>query len=70
MTTYGLDSDADVRGLAVELNPTGSVFEVSVSDRNLGRFALNVPGRHNVQNALATIAVALELDLSAGKSVV
>jgi UDP-N-acetylmuramate--alanine ligase len=41
------------------------VFEVSARGRNIGRFALNVPGRHNVQNALATIAVALELDLSA-----
>ena len=65
VTTYGLDSDADVRGHAVDLKPTGSVFEVSAGDRNLGRFALNVPGRHNVQNALAAIAVALELDLSA-----
>jgi UDP-N-acetylmuramate--alanine ligase len=65
VTTYGLNSDADVFGLSVELNPTGSIFEVSARGRNLGRFALNVPGRHNVQNALATITVALELDLSA-----
>lgn len=65
VTTYALDGDADVRASAVELNPAGSVFDVLAHDRNLGRFALNVPGRHNVQNALATIAVGLELDLSA-----
>ncbi|MBI4165118.1 MAG: UDP-N-acetylmuramate--L-alanine ligase [Acidobacteria bacterium] len=65
VTTYGLNSDADVLGYSVELNPSGSAFEVSARGRNLGRIALNVPGRHNVQNALATIAVGLELDLSA-----
>ncbi len=63
--TYGLDAGADVRGQSVELNPAGSVFEVAARGGNLGRFELNVPGRHNVQNALAAIAVALELELSA-----
>jgi UDP-N-acetylmuramate--alanine ligase len=65
VTTYGLEAGADVHAEAVELNPTGSAFDVTVGGKNLGRFTLNVPGRHNVQNALATIAVGLELDLSA-----
>ncbi len=63
--TYGLDSGADVSAEAVELKPGGSAFDVSVGQKKLGRFALSIPGRHNVQNALATIAVARELDLTA-----
>ena len=64
VTTYALDGDADVRAIATELNPGGSVFEVYAHGKNLGRFQVRVPGRHNVQNALATIAVGLELELS------
>lgn len=63
--TYGLDGGSDVAAESVELNPAGSTFNVTAGGKKLGRFALNVPGRHNVQNALATIAVGLELDLSA-----
>ena len=65
VTTYGLDGGADVAGESVELNPAGSTFDVTAHGKKLGRFTLSVPGRHNVQNALATIAVGLELDLSA-----
>jgi len=61
--TYGLEAGAEVSAESVELNPTGSAFEVAVRGKKLGRCLLHVPGRHNVQNALATIAVGLELDL-------
>jgi UDP-N-acetylmuramate--alanine ligase len=63
--TYGLDGGADVAGESVELLSGCSAFDVTARGKKLGRFALSVPGRHNVQNALATIAVGLELDLSA-----
>jgi len=63
--TYGLEPGPDIRGEGVELNPTGSTFDVSVRGKKLGRFALRVPGRHNVQNALAAISVGLEFDLTA-----
>ena len=62
--TYGLEPGADVSGGAMELTPTGSSFEAGFRGRPLGRFNLNVIGRHNVQNALAAIAVGLELELS------
>ncbi len=64
VVTYGTESGADVTGSGVELNPKGSTFEAEVKGKPLGRFSLNVPGRHNVQNALAAVAVALELDLN------
>jgi UDP-N-acetylmuramate--alanine ligase len=64
VVTYGVEPGADIRAEAVELHPTQSSFEVRVKGKSLGRFALQVPGRHNVQNALAAIAVGLELELT------
>jgi UDP-N-acetylmuramate--alanine ligase len=64
VVTYGLDSGADVRGSSIRLQPQGSSFEVEARAKHLGSFAIRVPGRHNVQNALAAVAVGLELDLS------
>jgi len=63
--TYGIAPGADVRASSVEASPAGSEFEVVVKERLLTGIHLAVPGRHNVQNALAAVAVGLELDLTA-----
>ena len=47
------------------LGPQGAEFGASFRGKSLGRFSIRIPGRHNVQNALAAVAVGLELDLSA-----
>lgn len=65
--TYGIEPGADVRASSVEVSPSGSEFEVVVKERVLTGIHLGVPGRHNVQNALAAVAVGLELDLTAGQ---
>jgi UDP-N-acetylmuramate--alanine ligase len=66
VVTYGImDDRADIQGRIRELTPSGSVFDAVVKGEVLGPFSLHVPGRHNVQNALAAVAVGLELDLSA-----
>jgi UDP-N-acetylmuramate--alanine ligase len=65
VVTYGIEPGADVAAREVDLHPRGASFEGLVKGRSLGRFSISVTGRHNVQNALATIAVGLELDLSA-----
>ncbi len=65
VVTYGIEAGADVQGRVRELNSAGSVFDVVVKGKDLGVFSIPVPGRHNVQNALATLAVGLELDLTA-----
>ncbi len=67
VVTYGVESGADVTGSLMDLRPGGSTFEASVKGKTLGRFSINVPGRHNVQNALAAVAVGLELDLTAAQ---
>ncbi|HEV2350020.1 MAG TPA: UDP-N-acetylmuramate--L-alanine ligase [Terriglobia bacterium] len=63
--TYGIEPGADVTAPSVQLSPTGAEFEVEVKGKSLGTFSIRVPGRHNVQNALAAVAVGLELDLNA-----
>ena len=65
MVTYGIEAGADVQGTIRELTSAGSVFDVVVKGKVLGTFSIPVPGRHNVQNALAAVTVGLELDLSA-----
>ncbi|MBI4341429.1 MAG: UDP-N-acetylmuramate--L-alanine ligase [Candidatus Omnitrophica bacterium] len=60
---YGLESDADVTVERCWLEGHGSRFRALYRGRRLGEFRLQVPGRHNVLNALGVISAALALDL-------
>jgi UDP-N-acetylmuramate--alanine ligase len=64
--TYGFSAQADVRGEAVTPVPGGNRFDVVVRERDgeqrrIEGIELPMPGRHNVQNALAAVAVAIEM---------
>ncbi|MBU6378096.1 MAG: UDP-N-acetylmuramate--L-alanine ligase [Gammaproteobacteria bacterium] len=62
VTTYGIEEGADVRAVNVVRNGLHTAFDVLRPGRSLPlSIDLNLPGRHNVQNALAAIAVASEL---------
>jgi UDP-N-acetylmuramate--alanine ligase len=61
--TYGMTSQADLRGKDLEREDLGVSFEVVYHNRSLGRIVVGMPGEHNVLNALAATAVGLELDL-------
>jgi len=61
--TYGLEASADLVARRVQLAGLTSRFEVSRRGTPLGECTLQVPGRHNVLNALAAIAVGLDLDV-------
>jgi len=62
--TYGLTAQADISGHDIRYNDTfGSSFVVWRGAEVLGEINLPVPGKHNVYNALAATAVALELDI-------
>jgi UDP-N-acetylmuramate--alanine ligase len=71
--TYGFSQQADVRAERVVADKLGCTFDVVVTDRAKGRsrkmgpFRLPMLGHHNVQNALAAIAVGLEMDISDDK---
>jgi UDP-N-acetylmuramate--alanine ligase len=62
--TYGLTAQADVSGHDIVYNDGfSSTFTVHRGNEVLGQINLPVPGKHNVYNALAATAVALELDV-------
>jgi UDP-N-acetylmuramate--alanine ligase len=65
--TYGFSATADVRGDNVTPVPGGNRFDVTVrlrdGTRRITDLVLPMPGRHNVQNALAAVAVAIELGI-------
>jgi len=61
--TYGLSSQADVQARAITARGFISRFEVWRRGERLGTLTLSVPGRHNVYNALAVVALGLELDI-------
>src|SRR5438046_2335448 len=62
--SYGFSENADYRGTDIELRDFASVFCVYLRGQQLGEAVLNVPGRHNVQNAIGVIALANELGIS------
>ena len=68
IVTYGFSALADLRAENVEPDGIGSRFDVVVLGRDgerrtIAGIHVPIPGRHNVQNALAAVAVALELGL-------
>ncbi|QQN74749.1 UDP-N-acetylmuramate--L-alanine ligase [Croceicoccus sp. YJ47] len=66
VVTYGFSAQADIRGENVTPVPGGNRFDVAIRHRDgsaerIEGIELPMPGRHNVQNALAAIAVAVEM---------
>ncbi len=61
--TYGRSAQADFEVSSLECGNYQSQFELRHGKDDLGSFHLNVPGEHNVLNATAAIATALELDI-------
>jgi UDP-N-acetylmuramate--alanine ligase len=61
--TYGLESGADLTARRLAFSGLSAQFEVLHRGRSLGPALLQVPGRHNVLNALAAIAVGLDLEV-------
>jgi UDP-N-acetylmuramate--alanine ligase len=67
LVTYGFDGGADLVGGDVELGAFGGRCSVdsrtAAGRQRLGTLELSVPGRHNLQNALAAVAVALQVGI-------
>lgn len=62
--TYGMTAQADISAHHIRYNDSfGSTFSVWKGDEVLGEMSLPVPGKHNIYNALAATAVALEVDI-------
>jgi len=66
--TYGVASEADFRLEFLASRPGSfSCFHVITKSCALGPFELHVPGRHNVLNATAAVAIAHQLEVSSDK---
>jgi UDP-N-acetylmuramate--alanine ligase len=75
IVTYGMSPQADIRAINVRPERDGTRFDVVVSarasvakgdqpsERTMANLVLRMPGAHNVQNALAMIAIAAEMDI-------
>lgn len=63
--TYGESADADFRVRVLERNGEGLArFEVNYGGVGMGPFMLHVPGRHNVLNAAAAVAIGVQLGVA------
>ena len=62
---YGIDFDADVSASNIRYQGSQTTFDVSLPETESNiEITLNMPGRHNVLNALAAICIAYELGVS------
>ncbi|MGD9732045.1 MAG: UDP-N-acetylmuramate--L-alanine ligase [Desulfamplus sp.] len=61
--TYGHSAQADIQARDISFENSKSIFQVVKSGEPLGYVKLNLSGRHNITNALAAIAVSLELKI-------
>ncbi len=65
IVSYGVNEGADVRAVNIEFSEGLSTFDaIRSGDREALRISLQLPGLHNVRNALAAIAVADELQIA------
>ena len=68
--TYGFSPQADVRAANVTIDPAGTTFDVTITDRKSGEsreiksLKLAMHGLHNVLNALAAVAIGSEMGLA------
>jgi UDP-N-acetylmuramate--alanine ligase len=62
-TTYGLTTQADYQAKEIVFEEFSTTFDVLHQRKEVGRLRLQMPGLHNVYNALATVATAFEFDI-------
>ena len=67
LLTYGLTPQADIQAIDIRHKENTSTFTVARRFEDLGQITLQIPGKHNVQNALAAIAVGLQLGIPFSK---
>ncbi|TNE74484.1 UDP-N-acetylmuramate--L-alanine ligase [bacterium] len=64
IVSYGLTPQAQLRAIEVKNSAMSTTFTVVFMDKVLGEVTVQAPGIHNVKNALASIAIGLELKMS------
>jgi len=65
--SYGFDYRADVYPKEIHLNKDHIEFDSVYFGKTIGRFKLQIPGRHNILNTQAVVALAIELGINLEK---
>ena len=63
LVTFGINKSAEINASNLTYNKHNSTFDININKKNLGKIKINVPGEHNIKNALGAITLALELDI-------
>ncbi|MFC1650677.1 UDP-N-acetylmuramate--L-alanine ligase [Candidatus Latescibacterota bacterium] len=61
--TYGVSPHAEIRAVNIVYEGIKTTFNVVANGEEMGSITLNVPGTHNVRNALAAITIAMEMEI-------
>ncbi|SFI81685.1 UDP-N-acetylmuramate--L-alanine ligase [Olleya namhaensis] len=62
--TYGIEDDADYTAQNIRIENGAYVFDVKTPETVLKDFKFNLPGRHNLSNALVALAMSIEYGIS------
>lgn len=65
VVTFGIENPADVTAMNIRFDGEGSTFELIYKGESFGEISLNIPGIHNVRNALAASAATIALGCDA-----
>ena len=63
VTTYGLSDNSDYCAKNIEFSKNRAKYRLFHKNKDLGEININVPGKHNVLNSLASIALGIEIDV-------
>jgi len=64
LITYGFSTQSDIFARDLHFDKSTSLATVFYKGRDLGRLKLNVPGKHSILNAMASLGVGIDLDIS------
>ena len=67
IVTYGLSDNADFYAKNIKYNQNNSHYTLFHKQKNLGKIKIKVPGKHNVLNSLAAIALGMEINIPIDK---
>ena len=62
--SFGLNKNANIRAADLFFSKNKSSFTLINNNKKIGKLTINVPGKHNIKNALAAITIAFQLDIS------
>lgn len=63
MITYGISSEAHYTARNISYDKQSSTFDFFHHKSHLGKISLNIPGEHNIKNAMAAAIIGIELEI-------